>query len=120
MNNLARTNAHSARHPRPAFAQRQAMQWVMDRRNGFGAANATSHGQPAPNRKDFAASQPGTAGVGYGLDAKLVAVLQPGDLWPLTFDDHHRKTASLLADVILPEDQYGPLGHYCRRRADDR
>ncbi|MDB5318954.1 MAG: Tat pathway signal protein [Phycisphaerales bacterium] len=33
---------------------------------------------------------------------------QPGDLWPLTFTAAQRKTATALADVILPKDELGP------------
>ncbi|HET6251586.1 MAG TPA: gluconate 2-dehydrogenase subunit 3 family protein [Tepidisphaeraceae bacterium] len=90
-------------------SRRQAMQWVM----GAMAASAlpASRGafaEPAALRKDFAQPRPGVVGAGYGVDANLVAVHHPGDLWPLTFDDHQKKTAALLADLILPADNYGP------------
>ena len=33
---------------------------------------------------------------------------EAGDLWPLTFNDAQRKTAAVLADVIIPKDALGP------------
>lgn len=45
---------------------------------------------------------------GYGVDPDLVQIHKPGSLWPLTFTSEQRKTASALADVILPKDEYGP------------
>ncbi len=45
---------------------------------------------------------------GYGVDADLIKLYEPGSFWPLTFTDAHRQTAKALADVILPADAYGP------------
>jgi hypothetical protein len=89
------------------LSRRRAMQWVLAA-VAAGALPAGAPGQPAPNRKDFAASQPGPVGVGYGLDAKLVAVHHPGDLWPLTFTEAQKKIATVLAFTIIPADEYGP------------
>ena len=45
---------------------------------------------------------------GYGTDPDLQKAYQPGDLWPLTFNDTQRATAAVLCDVILPADDKGP------------
>jgi hypothetical protein len=45
---------------------------------------------------------------GYGVDANLVKVYQPGAFWPLTFNPGQRRVATVLADVILPKDDLGP------------
>jgi hypothetical protein len=55
------------------------------------------------------ASTPASATIkGYGLDPDLVQIHKPGSFWPLTFTADQRKTATALADVILPKDEYGP------------
>lgn len=91
------------------LSRRQAMQWVM----AAAAASALppqAFGQPKPvPEQEAAARQPAPAGVkGYGTDANLVNIYQPGDLWPLTFSDAQKKTVKALADVILPKDNLGP------------
>jgi hypothetical protein len=45
---------------------------------------------------------------GYGFDPKLVKTYKPGEVWPLTMTDAQKRTATALADMILPADQYGP------------
>jgi hypothetical protein len=45
---------------------------------------------------------------GYGTDPKLVKSYKPGEVWPLTLTAAQKKTATALADTILPADQYGP------------
>lgn len=44
----------------------------------------------------------------YGGDPDLLKTYEPGDLWPLTFNDEQRTTATVLADVIIPKDALGP------------
>lgn len=48
------------------------------------------------------------AGPGYGADPDLVKSYEPGDLWPLTFDDHQRRTAAVLCGLIIPADEHSP------------
>jgi len=47
-------------------------------------------------------------GEGYGADPDLVKTYAPGELWPLTFDDHQRRTAALLCGLIIPADAQSP------------
>ena len=45
---------------------------------------------------------------GYGKDADLLKDYKPGDVWPLTFDQAQRATATALSALILPADEDGP------------
>ena len=45
---------------------------------------------------------------GYGPDPSMVKLYKPGDVWPLTFTDAQRRTASALCDVIMPADETSP------------
>ena len=94
----------------PPISRRDAMQWVL---GAVAVSFAPEHlfGQPAPPqdmRQHVAAKQPNPTGQGYGLDPNLLQVYKPGQVWPLTFDAAQKNTATALADVILPKDQYGP------------
>jgi hypothetical protein len=51
---------------------------------------------------------------GYGTDPKLNAIYNPGDFWPLTLTVPQRGTATALADIILPADEYGPAASELR------
>lgn len=44
----------------------------------------------------------------YGHDPKLLNVYHPGELWPLTFTDVQRRTATMLCDAIIPADDHSP------------
>ncbi len=48
------------------------------------------------------------SGPGYGADPDLVKEYTPGDLWPLTFNDHQRRTAAVLCGLIIPADEHSP------------
>jgi hypothetical protein len=48
------------------------------------------------------------SGPGYGTDPDLMRDYKPGDWWPLTFDDHQRRTAALLCGLIIPADSKSP------------
>ena len=92
------------------LSRRRAMQWVMAT---VAAASLPSKGFGDPagatiTPQEHALTQPAPSGKGYGGDAKLIAIHQPGDLWPLTFDDAQRAAAIALADVIIPKDAHGP------------
>lgn len=45
---------------------------------------------------------------GYGTDPVLQKIYAPGEVWPLTLNDAQRQTATTLADILLPADQFGP------------
>jgi hypothetical protein len=45
---------------------------------------------------------------GYGTDPKLLDPYQPGELWPLTFTESQRLTATTLSDLIIPADDVSP------------
>ena len=45
---------------------------------------------------------------GYGGDPKLVPPHKPGEYWHLTFDEKQKRIATVLADAIIPTDDYGP------------
>jgi hypothetical protein len=92
------------------ISRRQAMQWVLA---AAGAAGLPAIIDAAPIGQDplaqkHAAAQPAPSGAGYGTDPNITALHRPGDFWPLTFTNEQRKLASVLADTILPTDQYGP------------
>ena len=105
------------------LSRREAIQWVM----GAVAASAmpaSGHAQPAQKRpppggaaleegrnvvpQEEAAKILDPTGRGYGTDPPLVKTYKPGEVWPLTFNDQQKRTATALADTILPKDQYGP------------
>jgi hypothetical protein len=82
--------------------RRDAIKWMLT-----AAASAT-----LLERAAFAANAPaaarGKTAQPYGTDPDLLKIYQPGDLWPLTFDDALRATAAALCDVIIPSDAKGP------------
>ena len=92
-------------------SRRDAMQWVLGA-VAMSAAAPHLFAQPAPPqdmRQDKANAQSRIGiGKGYGLDADLMKIYKPGAFWPLIMTAAQRKTATVLADVILPKDQYGP------------
>jgi hypothetical protein len=96
---------------RGPMSRREAIQWVM------GAVAASALPAPGlaqevgrtPIPQEQAAKQPDPLYKGgYGTDPNLPKVYKPGEVWPLTFTDSQKKTATALADVILPKDRYGP------------
>jgi len=61
------------------------------------------------------ANAPGSVAVkGYGPDPDLMKLHSPGDVWPLTLSPAQRKTATALADIIFPADQFGPAASALR------
>ena len=100
------------------LSRRAAMQWVMAAVAASAAPLGAPGQQPAPPVTPLQPTQgtpptptpPGHpyAAKGYGTDPNLVDIHQPGDLWPLTFTANQRKTATALADVIIPKDDSGP------------
>jgi len=95
---------------RPAISRRDALQWVMA---AVAAASAPEHlfaqaTKPQDVRQHEAARQPNPKSGGYGVDPDLLKIYKPGAVWPLTFNKDQKRTATALADVILPKDHYGP------------
>jgi Gluconate 2-dehydrogenase subunit 3 len=102
---------------RGPISRREAMQWVM----GAVAASALptgvvpqqhASGQEVgrtPTPQELAAKQPDPLYKGgYGMDPNLTKTYKPGEVWPLTFTDAQKETATALADTVLPKDHLGP------------
>lgn len=103
-------SAHGSQETRPAISRRDALQWVMA---AVAAASAPRHlfaqaSKPADVSQRAAAGQPNPKPGGYGLDPDLLKIYKPGVAWPLTFNAQQKRTATALADVILPKDHFGP------------
>jgi hypothetical protein len=77
--------------------RRTAIKWVM-------AASAALR-LPSVSFDALAAAP---AAQGYGKDPDLMKVYKSGDLWPLTFTEEQRKTATALCDLIIPADDTSP------------
>ncbi|TDU80927.1 gluconate 2-dehydrogenase subunit 3-like protein [Prosthecobacter fusiformis] len=90
--------------PSPLLDRRTAIQWMLT-----AAATLTVRDHSA-----LAAETPGaTASArlpakGYGPDPSMVKFYLPGDVWPLTFTESQRRTATALCDVIMPADETSP------------
>lgn len=85
------------------------MQWVMAA-VAASSLPGQSFGQKADERvarQEKSNTQPAKP-QGYGVDPNLLSAHKPGDFWPLTFTDAQKKTATALADTIIPEDDLGP------------
>jgi hypothetical protein len=109
---------------RPRISRREAIQWVMGAVAASAAvskfpATARAQNQESPadlpsGRRKFAPQERGGAQpppdthAGYGTDPNLTKEYKPGDVWPLTFNDAQKKTATALADLIIPADDLGP------------
>ena len=52
--------------------------------------------------------------LGYGSDPKVAGIYKPGDFWPLTLSAKQRRLVTVLADLILPEDELGPAASSLR------
>ncbi|MCF3649802.1 gluconate 2-dehydrogenase subunit 3 family protein [Synoicihabitans lomoniglobus] len=85
--------------------RRTALKWM-----ATAAASAAllprSRAQPAPEPGVSVVTAP--MGDGYGTDPDLLRDYAPGDLWPLTFNDHQRRTAAVLCGLIIPADNRSP------------
>jgi len=93
--------------PRPT--RRQSIQWVMAAVAASAVPSRLASAEPTVRPGSAAQMQKAAnAGPGYGLDPDLLKTYQPGDLWPLTFNETQRRAATALADVIFPKDDLGP------------
>jgi hypothetical protein len=102
-------------------SRRQAMQWVLAAVAASSMPAVDAWAQPAgpaakrpsdrTGSRQEGAAEGRTGGLvdhGYGQDPDLKKNYLPGDLWPLTFNEAQKKTATSLADTIIPEDKLGP------------
>jgi hypothetical protein len=92
--------------PSPRMDRRVAIKWMLTAaasiavldRTGRAATGGDSGGRiPEPLKAK-----------GYGPDPSMVKIYKPGEVWPLTFTEEQRKTASALSDVIIPADETSP------------
>jgi hypothetical protein len=82
------------------ISRREIIKW-------FTAAAAASQMSPLGTwAQEDEAGTPAT--IGYGKDPKVTDIYKPGDVWPLTLSRKQRDTVTVLADVILPKDDWGP------------
>ena len=79
----------------------------IDRRTTIKWMLAATAALPAMQGSAFAAA-PLPPAKGYGTDPDLLRIYAPGDLWPLSFTDDERRTATALCDVIIPADAGSP------------
>ena len=75
-------------------------------------ATAAAAAQLGPGR--LWAEDMGSLPTGYGTDPNLTKIYQPGDVWPLTLNAKERGLVTFLADLILPEDEFGPAASALR------
>jgi len=88
---------------RPRMDRRTAIKWMFTAAAAVSVLDRDALGAAAP-----AAGAPAKPAVGYGTDPELNKTYKPGDLWPLTFTDDQRRTATTLCDVIIPADVKSP------------
>jgi len=84
--------------------RRTTLKWVL-------AASAAWQWSAVRGAESAAALPAGAAPApahGYGTDPDLIKVYQSGELWPLTFSAAERRTAGVLADLIIPADEHSP------------
>ena len=101
---------------RTPVSRREAIQWVMGTiaASSLSSRGAAQEQTPKEEGRNILSQEPAArvpdpdTSRGYGTDPKLVKAYKPGEIWPLTFTAAQKKTATALADTILPADQYGP------------
>jgi hypothetical protein len=84
------------------------MQWVLAAVAASAFPTSAQEVGRTVTPQESASRQPNPAARGYGFDPDLLRTHKPGDVWPLTFNGTQKKTATALADLILPKDDYGP------------
>jgi hypothetical protein len=90
-------------------SRRQTLQWLLAT---IAATNIPSLAQevgrtPTPQENAARVPERNTT-KGYGTDPDLMAEHKPGAFWPLTLTPAQKKTATALADTIIPADHLGP------------
>jgi hypothetical protein len=105
--------------PHPSrISRREALRWIITASASVAALKygALAENLPAPVkgqpsvptfREPITPPQVSTA-TGYGTDPNLMKDYKPGDVWPLTMNEHERRTAAALCDVIIPADEESP------------
>jgi len=97
--------------------RRVAIKWMLSAAgsyfvfNPIGLFGQTPPGAPPPNAP-IPEAPPAPDDIplakGYGLDPDLMKNYKAGDVWPLTFNEQQRQTATILADMIIPADEHSP------------
>jgi hypothetical protein len=102
---------------RRAPTRRETMQWVlsavaassMPAARGLASQEAPKEeGRNILSQEDAARVPDPKTSKGYGTDPKLLKTYKRGEVWPLTFRPQQKKTATALADTIIPKDDLGP------------
>jgi hypothetical protein len=102
---------------RGAPSRRETMQWVLSAvaASSLPAARGlASQDPPTEEGRNILSQEPAaqvpdpSTSKGYGTDPKLVKTYKPGEVWPLTLTPRQKKTATALADTIIPADDLGP------------
>jgi len=113
----AKSELLAARLPRRTVLKWIAAMAASSQLPEFGANSAVEAAEgPAPAANAPAPTPSGSVQTakGYGTDPLLSKFYAPGDVWPLTFSPEERKTATALADLILPADHLGPAASEVR------
>lgn len=87
--------------PTSRMDRRTALQWML-------TATASLAVRDLSAEPKGPASSVAAATKGYGPDPSMVKIYKPGDVWPLTFTDAQRRTATALCDVMIPADETSP------------
>jgi hypothetical protein len=83
--------------PAAGMDRRTSIKWMLTAAASIALLDEDSRGAAAAS-----------TAVGYGTDPDLQKTYQPGDLWPLTFTEDQRRTATALCDTIIPADSTSP------------
>ena len=89
--------------PPPRPDRRTAIKWMLP-----AAASTAVLGRTGRSAEVAPSSPPPITASGYGTDPNLAKTYSAGDLWPLTFTDTQRTTASALCAVIIPAERNSP------------
>ncbi|MGB0578962.1 MAG: gluconate 2-dehydrogenase subunit 3 family protein [Limisphaerales bacterium] len=81
--------------------RREAIQWVAAASATVPLLDAELEAAEMPRPKPYVSG-------GYGPDPDLIRAYQPGDLWPLTFNEEQRRLVIVLCDIIMPADEISP------------
>lgn len=96
----------------PRMDRRAAIKWMLTAAASVAVLEriAPVYGQEAEAPVSSGASVAAGAikAKGYGPDPSMVKIYNPGDLWPLTFTEAQRATATALCDLMIPADDLGP------------
>ena len=105
--------------PHPSrISRREALRWIITASASVAALKygalaenlpAPVKGQPSvPTFREPITPPQASNAAGYGTDPNLMKDYKPGDVWPLTMNEHQRRTTAALCDVIIPADEESP------------